>query len=65
MWSKLHEQCSRRSACIESFRGELEGVERARSEAVGSELRKLVKDMVAIAHRMPNEVERVAEVIRL
>lgn len=40
----------------------MEGIERLRSEAVGGELRRLVDDMVAIACRMPDEVERVAEV---
>lgn len=62
MWSRLQVQCFRRSACIKNFRGELEGVERLRSQAVGRELRRLVDDIVAIACRMPDEVERMAEV---
>lgn len=62
MWSSLHAQCSSRSACIKVFREGLESIERLRSEKVGGELRQLVDDMVAIAFRMPDEVERIAEV---
>lgn len=40
----------------------MEGVETLRSEAVGGELRRLVDDMVSIACRMPDEIERIAEV---
>lgn len=63
MWTKLQEQCSRRSEAIKRFNEELESVERVRSDAVGGELRQLVDDMVAIGYRMSNEVERVAEVM--
>ncbi|CAM9524177.1 unnamed protein product, partial [Sphacelaria rigidula] len=61
MWSSLHAQCSSRSTCIKVFREGLERIERLRSEEVGRELRRLVDDMVAIAFRMPDEVERIAE----
>lgn len=62
MWSSLQSHCARRSACTKEFRQELEGIERLRSEAIGGGLRHLVDDMVAIACRMPDEVERIAEV---
>lgn len=62
MWSKLEAHCNRRSSRIQEFREGLERVENLRSEAVGRELRRLVDDMVSIACRMPNEIERIAEV---
>lgn len=62
MWSKLEAQCKHRSRCIEEFRGSLEGIEIRRSGAVGEELRHLVDEMVAIACKMPDEIERIAEV---
>lgn len=62
MWSKLEAQCNRRSSRIQEFREGLERVEILRSEAVGRELRRLVDDMIAIAFRMPDEIERIAEV---
>lgn len=62
MWSKLEAQCSHRSHCIEEFRASLEAIEILRSEAVGEELRRLVDEMVSIACRMPDEIERLAEV---
>lgn len=62
MWSKLEAQCNRRSSRIQEFREGLERVEILRSEAVGGELRRLVDDMIAIACRMPDEIERIAEV---
>ncbi|CAM9316736.1 unnamed protein product, partial [Laminaria digitata] len=61
MWSKLEAQCKHRSHCIEEFRGSLEGIEVLRSGAVGDELRRLVDEMVSIACRMPDEIERLAE----
>ncbi|CAB1112029.1 unnamed protein product [Ectocarpus sp. CCAP 1310/34] len=61
MWSKLEAQCDRRSSRIQEFRKGLERVEILRSEAVGGELRRLVDDMIAIAFRMPDEIERIAE----
>eukprot|EP00904_Undaria_pinnatifida_P004042 jgi/Undpi1/13639/HiC_scaffold_9.g03293.m1 len=61
MWSKLEAQCKHRSRCIEEFRGSLEGIEIRRSGAVGEELRHLVDEMVAIACKMPDEIERIAE----
>ncbi|CAM9400850.1 unnamed protein product [Ectocarpus fasciculatus] len=61
MWSKLEAQCNRRSSRIQEFREGLERVEILRSEAVGGELRRLVDDMIAIAYRMPDEIERIAE----
>ncbi|CAM9256084.1 unnamed protein product [Ectocarpus sp. 12 AP-2014] len=61
MWSKLEAQCNRRSSRIQQFREGLERVEILRSEAVGGELRRLVDDMIAIASRMPDEIERIAE----
>ena len=62
MWSKLEAQCNHRSRCIEKFRANLEAIEILRSEAVGEELRRLVDKMVSIACRMPDEIERIAEV---
>lgn len=62
MWSELEAHCNRRSSRIQEFREGLEHVENLRSEAVGRELRRLVDDMVSIACRMPNEIERIAEV---
>lgn len=61
-WCKLEVQCQRRSRCIQEFQDGLEGVETLRSEAVGRELRRLVDDMVSIACRLPDEIERIAEV---
>ncbi|CBJ30237.1 conserved unknown protein [Ectocarpus siliculosus] len=61
IWSKLEAQCNRRSSRIQEFREGLERVEILRSEAVGGELRRLVDDMIAIAFRMPDEIERIAE----
>lgn len=40
----------------------MEAIEILRSEAVGEELRRLVDEMVSIACRMPDEIERLAEV---
>ncbi len=62
MWSKLEVLCNRRSSRIQEFREGLERVETLRSAAVGGELRRLVDDMVSIACRMPDEIERIAEV---
>lgn len=62
MWFKLEVQCKRRSCCIQRFREGLEGVETRRSAAVGEELQRLIDDMVSIARRMPDEIERIAEV---
>ncbi|CAN0179979.1 unnamed protein product, partial [Ectocarpus sp. 8 AP-2014] len=61
IWSKLEAQCNRRSSRIQEFREGLERVEILRSEAVGGELRRLVDDMITIAFRMPDEIERIAE----
>lgn len=62
MWSKLEVQCNRRSRRIHEFREGLERIEILRSAAVGGELRRLVDDLVSIACRMPDEIERIAEV---
>lgn len=62
MWSKLELQCNRRSSRIHEFREGLERIESLRSAAVGGELRRLVDDLVSIACRMPDEIERIAEV---
>ena len=64
MWSKLEVQCNRRSSRIHEFRDGLERIETLRSAAVGGELRRLVDDLVSIAYRMPDEIERIAEVGR-
>eukprot|EP00903_Cladosiphon_okamuranus_P015016 g13894.t1 len=61
MWSKLEVQCNRRSTRIHEFQEGLERIETLRSAAVGGELRRLVDDLVAIACRMPDEIERIAE----
>ncbi|CAM9773169.1 unnamed protein product, partial [Choristocarpus tenellus] len=65
MWLKLEGMCSNRSAYVKQFGDRLEGVERQRSEAVGLKLRGLVDEMIAIAFRLPEEVEHVAEVGKL
>ena len=62
MWSKLEVQCNGRSSRIHEFREGLEHIETLRSAAVGGELRRLVDDLVSIACRMPDEIERIAEV---
>ncbi|CAM9313803.1 unnamed protein product, partial [Hapterophycus canaliculatus] len=61
IWSELEAQCNRRSSHIQEFREGLERIEALRSEAVGGELRRLVDDMVSIACKMPDEIERIAE----
>ncbi|CAM9618005.1 unnamed protein product [Scytosiphon promiscuus] len=61
IWSELETQCNRRSSHVQEFREGLERIEALRSEAVGGELRRLVDDMVSIACKMPDEIERIAE----
>ena len=61
-WELCAAQCARRTAAIELFRDDLEGLEVERGELVGAALRELADAMVAIAYALPPEIQRLVEV---
>eukprot|EP00937_MAST-01D_sp_MAST-1D-sp2_P002575 g2575.t1 len=61
-WDKIAEQCTRRTAAIVLFGEDLEGLEQERTRQVGNALRQLADEMVAIAYKLPPEIERLVEV---
>jgi hypothetical protein len=50
-----------RSELIETFAGDLDGLEVYRAETVSNELKKLTDDLILIAHQLPDEIEHILE----
>ena len=52
---------SRRSATVEKFGVDLENMECRRAATVGSQIKQLVDNLVAIAHQLPDDIEHIVE----
>ena len=59
--TQLKHIVQQRSVCVEQFADDLDGLERRRADTIGSELKLLVDRLIAIAHQLPNEIERIVE----
>ncbi|GMI21963.1 hypothetical protein TeGR_g1116, partial [Tetraparma gracilis] len=62
MWDKISSLLSARTGCVMQFGDNLESFEVTRSTTLASYLRTMVDTMVGIALKLPQEIERVAEV---
>ncbi|GMI03755.1 hypothetical protein TrRE_jg12660 [Triparma retinervis] len=62
MWDKINALLSRRTSEVVQFADNLESFERTRSDTLSSYLRSMVDEMVNTALKLPQEIERVAEV---
>ena len=62
MWDKINALLSRRTSEVVQFGDNLESFERTRSDTLAAYLRSMVDEMVNTALKLPQEIERVAEV---
>jgi hypothetical protein len=58
---ELKQLCSKRSAVLDDFARGLEAIEIERAQTVHKHLKTMVDSMIQIAHKLPAEVERIAE----
>jgi len=59
-WSSIQAVLRKRTEAVAGFAAVLEGVEADRAKQVGGELRRLVEDLIAIGHKLPDDMERIA-----
>ena len=55
------DQINYRSLVIEKFAQDLDSLEMKRAKITGSELKKLVDELVGVAHQLPDEIEHIVE----
>jgi hypothetical protein len=51
----------KRLRIVDAFGEDLDGLEKKRADKVGSELKALVDRLIAIAHQLPDEIEKIVE----
>jgi len=61
MLDQLKKTITHRLRIIDNFGEDLDGLEKKRADKVGTELKALVDKLIAIAHQLPDEIEKIVE----
>lgn len=61
MLEELKRTIIKRLRIVDAFGEDLDGLEKKRADKVGSELKALVDRLIAIAHQLPDEIEKIVE----